>query len=153
MKSSARLVSDSTASISLDSSVAVAYFLGEPLGQYARDHVFNSRREVYASHMAIAETGYVLCRQKGPRFAMDAIGLLKQTRYVTIPELENIDLVAGLYKCSRKISLADCYVLALAKESGSTALFARHETELDREAKRETFDVPITYLQDLVLKR
>jgi predicted nucleic acid-binding protein len=105
--------------------------------------------EVYASHPTIAESSYILCRRKGLEFSENAIRLLKNTRYVTVSEVQNIDETAAHYKCARKLSLPDCYVLAVAKELRSAALFVRRETELDKEIERKEFDVPIRYVEDL----
>ena len=58
-------------------------------------------------------------------------------------------MTSGEYKCSRSVSLADCYVIAGAKHSQAAALFARHETELDEEIRKTPFDVPVIFLEDI----
>ena len=51
-------------------------------------------------------------------------------------------MTARAYKCERAISLADCYVIAVAKLQQASALFARHETDLDREIERNHSTCP-----------
>ncbi len=136
--------------LSLDSSVLLAYFLGEDLGAIAKEIIFQPGRSNHTHHLAIAETFYILCRQKGENFARDALDTLAKSRYVAVHESLGLDHSAGEYKCSRNISLADSYLLALAKQTESVALFARHEEELDQEQKRKTLDVKMVYLEDLV---
>jgi len=58
-------------------------------------------------------------------------------------------MAAGAYKCGRTISLADCYVIAIAELQHATAVFARHENGLDEEIRRKPFDVSILFLEDL----
>ncbi len=61
----------------------------------------------------------------------------------------SLDHLAGSHKCLRKISLADCYVLALARNIQGAALFARREIDIEKEAKRSAFDIPILFLEDI----
>ncbi len=139
--------------LSLDSSVLLAYFLGEELGAKAKEIIFQPGRSTYTHHLAIAETFYILCRQKGEHFARDTLDTLAKSRYVAVRESLELDHSAGEYKCSRNISLADSYLLALARQTESAALFARHEEELDEEQKRKSFDVKIVYLEELLKVR
>ena len=59
-----------------------------------------------------------------------------------------VDLAAK-YKCERSISLADCFVLALAKRLGCKALFTRREQELVKEMNKKKFDVEILFLSQI----
>jgi hypothetical protein len=52
------------------------------------------------------------------------------------------------HKCERNLSLADCYVLALAKLLETTAVFARRESELAKEISRSPLDVGILFLEE-----
>jgi hypothetical protein len=47
------------------------------------------------------------------------------------------------------MSLADCYVIATARTHGASAVFARHEKDLDAEIKRKRFDIDVLFLEDL----
>jgi hypothetical protein len=59
-------------------------------------------------------------------------------------------MAAGAYKCERAISLADCYVLGLAKLEQADALFARRERELEKEIEKKSLDVQVHFLEDYV---
>jgi len=45
-------------------------------------------------------------------------------------------------------SLADCFILALAKKLGCKALFAKREVELEEELKKKSFDVEIVFIEE-----
>lgn len=83
-------------------------------------------------------------------FAKESINTLIQTNYCTFEESKELAIEAASYKCERAISLADCFVIALARLTGSSAVFAKKEKELLIEMKRRRFDVPISFLEDLV---
>jgi hypothetical protein len=63
---------------------------------------------------------------------------------------DELDTTAGAYKCERAISLADCYVLGLAKVEGAAALFARRERELEKEIEEKALDVQVHFLEDYI---
>ncbi len=138
------------AKLSIDSSVLIAYFLGEPEGRIVKEKILFDGREVHSSHLTLAETFYVLCRTKNHEFAMKAMETLAKTRYLKIHESTALDYAAASYKCERKLSLADCYVLALARETHAPATFAKRETDLTSESRRRPFDVELVFLEDLV---
>lgn len=54
-----------------------------------------------------------------------------------------------MIKCRRAISLADCYVIALAEKIKGCAVFAKKEKEIIKEIKRKSFAIPIIFLEDL----
>jgi len=47
-----------------------------------------------------------------------------------------------------RISLADCFILALAKKLGCKALFARREVELKEEIEKQGFDIEIVFVEE-----
>ncbi len=136
--------------LALDSSVLIAYFLGEGLGRIVKEQVLgNSLAQTFVSHLTLSETFYILCRSKGEEFASKAMTTIENTGYLKIRESLGLDHIAAQYKCARKISLADCYVIALARGIKGAALFARREIEIEKEAKRSGFDIPILFLEDI----
>jgi predicted nucleic acid-binding protein len=136
--------------LSIDSSVPIAYFLGEKTGELARAEIFQPGKVILFTRFGLAEVFYTLCRNKGMEFARESINTLIQTSYCTFEESNELAIEAASYKCERAISLADCFVIALAKLTGSTAVFTRKEKELTVEMKRKNFDVPVLFLEDLV---
>lgn len=136
--------------LSMDSGVILAYYLGEDLGQVVRDHVLEATgREIFHNRLCVAELCYVLCRRRGITLAIEYAKSYIDANYSTLASSDDVDLMAAAYKCERAISLADCYVIAVAKLKLATALFARHEDDLDEEIRRKSFDVPIIFLEDL----
>lgn len=136
--------------LAIDSSVLIAYFLGEKTGQLVKDRILgNTRLERFASHLALSETFYILCRSRGEEFASTSMTVVENTGYLKMHESSKLDFAAARYKCARKVSLADCYVLALAKDIQGTALFARKESDIAEESQRSAFDVPLLFVEDL----
>lgn len=136
--------------ISIDSGVITAYFLGEALGKKAKSEIFVPEKNLFCNRLAVSELFYILCRRRGVSFARRSTEIFLKTRLATVIGTDELDLQAGAYKCGRTLSLADCYVLGLAKLQGATALFARREQDLDEEIRRKPFDVEIAFLEDLV---
>ncbi len=138
--------------LAIDSSVLIAYFLGEPTGELAKQEILRQRRDVHCSHLALAETFYILCRARNDKFALEALETLEKTGFVKFHESTQLDYAAGMQKCARKISLADCYVLALAKDIRGAAVFANHERDVSAELKENPSGVPVLFLEDLIGK-
>lgn len=138
--------------LSIDSGVVLAYLLGEDLGEITRDEVLVRERRAYCSGVAVSELFYILCRRRGERFAREAAEAILKSGRLSVVSSERVDLEAGAYKCARSVSLADCYVLAVAKVFNATAVFAKRENDLSREADRRSFDVETVFLEDLTAK-
>ncbi|MGH9877468.1 MAG: PIN domain-containing protein [Nitrososphaerales archaeon] len=134
--------------LSIDSSVLIAYLLGEKSGEVAGKQIFQPGRVLLFNRLGLAEVFYTLCRKNGVSFAKESVTTFIQTNYCTFEDSHDLALEAGTYKCGRAISLADCYVIALAKLTGSTAVFAKREKEIVLEMGRKRFDVPIIFLED-----
>ena len=146
MNESARLPGE----LSIDSGIVLAYYLGEKLGALVRTEIFEPEgKSLYHNRVCIAELFYVLCRRRGQKVAADYTRSYLSAGYSALHDSELVDMTAGTYKCERAISLADCYVIAVAKLQEASALFARHETDLDREIERKPFDVPVLFIEDL----
>ncbi len=139
--------------LSIDSSVIIAYLLGEDLADLVEECVLLSSREVYAPRTALVETYYVTCRLGGRDRAREVLESLRGSGVVEFVGDDSLDEKAGDLKCSRAISLADCYVIALAELVGGAAVFARREAELAREQEREPFGVDLIFLEDILSGR
>lgn len=136
--------------VSVDSGIILAYFLGEDLGEIVRSQIFGAKdRKILCNRLCLSELFYVLCRRRGEAFARQSVNSFLRGQYASVVASNELDLIAGAFKCERTISLADCYVLGLAKLEGASALFARRENELEKETKRKPFDVPLQFLEDL----
>ena len=60
---------------------------------------------------------------------------LEKTGYLKLGESTGLDYSAASHKCSRALSLADCYVLALAGKIRGMAAFARREKDIVNEQR------------------
>ena len=137
--------------LSVDSGVVLAYYLGEKIGEIAREEILESTsRTVYHSRLCVSELFYVLCRRKGQRIAVDYTRAFLDSGRSLLRDSDEIDMTAGACKCERAISLADCYVIATAIRHHATAVFARRERDLEIEIKKKPFDVEVVFLEDLV---
>ncbi len=135
--------------LAIDSSVLIAYFLGEPEGEIAKQEILGSQhRTAYCSHLALSETFYVLCRRRNHKFALEALETLEKTAFVKFHQTTELDYAAGMQKCRRKISLADCYVLALAKNVQGAAVFAHRERDISAELEENAPNVNVLFLED-----
>ncbi len=103
--------------LAIDSSVVLTYLLGESLADLVEECILFSDREVYLPSTALAEIYYVTCRLKGREVARRLVRTLKDSETVEI--VSGLDEVVGELKCDRAISLADCYVIALARTMGA----------------------------------
>jgi len=136
--------------LSIDSGVILAYYLGEKIGALARSEIFESaEKTIYHNRLCVAELFYVLCRRRGIKVANDYVHAFLDAGRSVLSDSDENDIVAGAYKCERAMSLADCYVIATAKSHSASAVFARHEKDLDVEIKRKRFDVEVLFLEDL----
>jgi predicted nucleic acid-binding protein len=135
--------------LSIDSGVILAYYLGEELGSVVKSRLFSSEsRVIYYNRLCVAELFYVLCRRRGRAIAIDYTKTFVEAGYSSLVSLDELDLEAGAYKCERLISLADCYVLAVAKLMRAAALFARREEEIVKEMKAKPLGVEVLFLED-----
>jgi predicted nucleic acid-binding protein len=124
--------------------------LGEDLGDVVRSTgILPSKgKTLYCSRSTIAESFYILCGKDGKEYAEQSIQTLLASKYLSLLDSDELDMMAGGYKCSRSLSLADCYVLAVAKLKGIPAVFARREEDLEKELHKKPFDVRLAFLED-----
>jgi predicted nucleic acid-binding protein len=135
----------------VDSGVVLAYYLGEQVGEIAREEILESTsKTVYHSRLCVSELFYVLCQRRGRRIAADYTRAFLDSGNSVPCDSDEIDMTAGACKCERAISLADCYVIATAMCNHASVVFARHERDLDSEIKRKPFDAEVVFLEDLV---
>lgn len=90
---------------------------------------------------------YILCRKKGWPDALAKRDHLLGSRMVWIEPTSSIVTEAAHEKCRRALAIQDCFTIALARFLRCEAVFARAESEILEEEKREPFDVRIGYLR------
>ena len=139
----------STRSYSLDSGVLIEMLLDTPLGHAISESLLSDSPIItYSSHFNLTEVEYILCRRLGRELARSKVDNLVRSKYIILTDVESLCATAAEIKCERALALGDCYTLANAKVTASTALFAFREKELEREIKRQPFDVDVEFLED-----
>jgi uncharacterized protein with PIN domain len=139
----------STLSYSLDSGVLIEMLLGTPTGRiFSGSLLSDSPITAYTSHFNLTEAEYVLCRMLGQTQARSKVDNLVRSNYINLTDAGRLYANAAEIKYERALALGECYTIANAKVTGSTALFAFREEELNREMERKPFDVEIKFIED-----
>src|SRR5436853_6560778 len=90
--------------LAIDSSVLIAYFLGEPEGEIAKREILGSQhRTVHCGHLALPATFYILCRRRSQKFALEALETLEKTGPIRSPPTTELDYAAAMPHCRRTI--------------------------------------------------
>ena len=140
----------STLSYSLDRGVLVEMLLGTAIGRIMSNSLLSdSPITAHSCHFNLSEAEYVLCRLLGRTLARSKVDNLVRSNYITLTDAERLYAKAAEIKCERALALGDCYTIANAKVTSSTALFAFREEELNREMERKPFDVEIRFIEGL----
>ncbi len=125
--------------VALDSGALIEMLEATAKGAKLLDAVRRTSVIPHTSLVNIAETEYVLCRKVGHASAAKRIDALIGSRYISIEDDIAIHRAASEIKCSRALSLADCYTLAVAEATSSTPVFANEERELTKEMQKKPF--------------
>lgn len=140
----------STPNYSLDSGVLIEMLLDTPVGRMMSNMLLSdSPITAYTCHFNLSEAEYILCRMLGRTQARSKVDNLVRSNYINLTDAGRLYANAAEIKCERALALGDCYTIANAKVTGSTALFAFREEELNREIKRKPFDVEIKFVEGL----
>ena len=127
-----------------DASVLIEIALGTALGKKAVELARDN--DIYTTDLAISEVYYILCRKLGEAKAETQVKRLLESNVVSPIYVEPQE--GGRIKCKRAISLADAYVIALANKINGVALFARKESEITKEMKKERI-ANLLFLEEL----
>ncbi|MGQ9723699.1 MAG: PIN domain-containing protein [Candidatus Jordarchaeum sp.] len=136
--------------IVFDAGIIIEQLLSTSRGEIIKEAILNEEILPYVSHITLTEALYILCRHIGWNLANNKVANLIESGYFIVEDLEHVFGISAQYKCERKISLADCFTLGLAKYISAPALFAVKEKELTNESKKKPFDVKIIFLEDLL---
>ncbi|MEX2752636.1 MAG: PIN domain-containing protein [Candidatus Freyarchaeota archaeon] len=104
----------------------------------------------HVTNITLAEALYILCRHIGWKPAHEKVTGLIESGYFIVEDAGRIFEISARYKCERRISLADCFTLGLAKHVSAPALFAVKEKELVHENEKTPFDIRIIFLEDIL---
>jgi predicted nucleic acid-binding protein len=140
----------STFSYSLDGGVLIEMLLGTLIGRMFSDSLLSdSPITAYTCHFNLSEAEYILCRMLGRTQARSKVDNLVRSNYINLTDVAKLYANAAEIKCERALALGDCYTIANAKVTSSTALFAFQEEELKREMEKKPFDVEIRFIEGL----
>ena len=139
-----------TGTLAIDTGVIIELLLQSEVGVAIRNALLDEIIDAHTTEIAITETKYILCRKLGWKESCKKVEKLLASGYINVYRTDQLIDLAAKYKCERSISLADCFILALAKKLGCKALFARREQELVKEMEKKEFDVEIVFLEDLI---
>jgi hypothetical protein len=133
----------------LDASVLVELAYGTKVGEAIKTLLEESDK-AFTTQLSLTELFYILCRKLGAELAEKKITDLIESGYITPEQPRSLIYEVGKIKCKRAISLADCYIIALAKEVGGKAVFARKEREIEKEMMKEVFEVEFVFGDELI---
>ena len=130
--------------------MVIEQLLSTERGKTIKKAILEEKIFPHVSPVTLTEALYILCRHVGWNLASKKVTNLVNSGYFIIEDVENIIENSARYKCERKISLADCFTLGLAKYLSAPALFAVKEKEIINEEKKKPFDIHILFLEDLL---
>ncbi len=134
--------------LAVDTSALIELIYCGELGKSLKKALESDLVEAWTTELAVAELRYVLCRKLGWSQSNERVNNLLASGYIKVEDTLKLINQASKTKCSRAISLPDCFTLALAHQIGGNALFARKEQDLTAEIQKEPFEVNILFLED-----
>ena len=134
-------------SVACDASVLIDLLLSGPTKPLFEEIIANNVK-LCTTELAITEAQYIVCRAIGVNLAETKIDNLLSSNACDVICISSLRAMASKIKCSRAISIAECFIMALASARGIPALFATRETELDEELKKSPFLSVIYFLDE-----
>jgi len=114
----------------LDSWSVIAYFEDEPAGQQVADLIASSHEDETSLLMSVVNVGevwYILAREVSEQEADQSIAELKHLGIEFVNADWNLTESAARLKSKHKMSYADCFAAALAKENKAGLVTGDHE--------------------------
>ena len=128
----------------LDSWAVIAYLEGEPSAEKIADLIADAHEHDIPLFMSVVNAGevwYILAREASTSDADRAIAELRRLRIELIDADWTLAHEAGGFKAKHKMSLADCFAGALAKQKKAALLTG------DLEFKQIEGDITIEWLR------
>lgn len=133
-----------------DTSVLVELLAGTRVGKFVYDELRSGSIRLLITELNEMELRYIVCRKAGIEKYSEIVGKLLNSGYVKVVPIGGLINYAALLKCTRTISLVDCFTIALGEKLKMDVVFAKHEDELDREIRRKPFETEILFIEDLM---
>ena len=89
----------------------------------------NGEVEIYIAFISITEVFYITLQEKDETEAMQRIKLIQSLAVKFVESYEDLNLAAGRFKSTNRISLADSYIAALCHEYEGTLVHKDPEFE------------------------
>ncbi len=128
-------------SLVFDAGVLSLHFISDHKVKPYFDDVEDSNKFGRISSVNLSEFHYKTCEKLGKLTADIRYYQVRQTRLKVVETDPELSRVAGVEKCrsQHKLSLADCYALALAKKEKATLLTTDRELGKTKEVKTLLF--------------
>jgi len=111
--------------IVFDSWAVIAYLEGESAAEKVADHIADAHDEGIPLLMSVVNAGevwYIIDREASVNDADRSIHQLRQLGIEFVDANWTLAHAAGGYKSKKKMSFADCFAAALAKQKGASLL-------------------------------
>ena len=118
-------------SLVFDASAVLDLLYSTRGGVKIREALKSEKVSARITEVNLAEVMYVLCRRLGSKEAEKRVEALLESRYLDVHPASGLLRASAEYKCARKISLADCFGIALAQKLGAEIVTGDHH-EFDR---------------------
>jgi len=129
--------------IVLDSWAIMSYLQGEPSAEKVADIIADAHEDNVPLLMSVVNAGevwYIIARRTSEADADRSVRALKQLGIELVDADWDIAHVAGRFKAKNKMSLADCFAAALAKQKKA------HLVTGDKEFKQVEPDISVIWL-------
>lgn len=130
--------------IVLDSWAVMAYFQGEPAAENVADIIADAHEDEVPLFMSVVNAGevwYIVARKTSGTDADQSIRQLRQLGIHFVEADWSLAHDAGYFKSKNRMSFADCFAAALAKQKKA------HLVTGDQEFKQVEQDIAITWLK------
>jgi predicted nucleic acid-binding protein len=127
----------------LDSWAVLSYFHDEPAGEQVETIIADAREDgipIFISVVNAAEVWYITARRRSEADADSGIRVLREFGIHFVEADWNLGKDAGYFKSRNKMSFADCFAAALAKQRKALLVTG------DKEFKQVQTDITINWL-------
>ena len=127
----------------IDASVLSLYFIGDERVKPYFDEVAQGKAQLYISDVNLAEYYYKTCEKLGRKIADLRYHQVRASSIVPVATDEKLTWKAGEKKCKYrgKLSLADCFSLALSELKKATLLTTDSELAKAKEVTVKHFPI------------
>ncbi len=131
----------------MDACSMIAYLRGEPGSEVVESILMKEENRCVAHAINLCEVYYDFIRAKNEETALGAIADLQSTGIITTEDMDSsFWQEAGKFKAKEKISLADCFAIALSIRENATLVTSDHH-EFDPIVKNGICPVYVQFIR------